>query len=344
MIESIDDLIVFLKHFHRNLLEDPSLPPEQIPNDLPEGLSKIYRELGGLVNLVQHPSPFGTQDQLIPVRQLQRVDGMVKFCWENQAVWSARCPINEKDPQVYSDRSESWNGWNVEEEFVIVCDSLNHFLTTLCLQEAICGSLNFASVNGTENILEAIIDKEKFQPLWLDGKYVDSDWLKNFYVSEDRDILIMDHGWVGSQTRPLVDIFDPSIDPKITIKMFGVDLPRRYWTKFSEWKAEWLLDEQNASIRKILIEQLGYEEICDKLGAVSSDSWQEYTLLKLDNMQITYERQKEIGREPMLLLKMTCPSTGHIHILRVPPEMTSAEAAIIWVNHGIHPDEFAIQT
>jgi hypothetical protein len=45
----------------------------------------------------------------------------------------------------------------------------------------------------------------------------------------------------------------------------------------------------------------------------------------------------------MLLLKITCPSTQHIHILRVPPEM-SAEAAITWVNHGIHPDEFAVQT
>ena len=49
-------------------------------------------------------------------------------------------------------------------------------------------------------------------------------------------------------------------------------------------------------------------------------------------------------REPLVLLKMTCPSTGHIHLLRVPPEMTSAEEAITWVNHGIHPDEFAVQT
>jgi leucine-rich repeat protein SHOC2 len=41
---------------------------------------------------------------------------------------------------------------------------------------------------------------------------------------------------------------------------------------------------------------------------------------------------------------MTCPSTGHIHLLRVPPEMQNAEAAIVWVNHGIHPDTIAIQT
>lgn len=126
--------------------------------------------------------------------------------------------------------------------------------------------------------------------------------------------------------------------------LFGVRLPRRYWTKFSEWKAEWLLDETNAEIRRTLIEQVGYEKTCDELGAIEIDSWNEYTLLKIDNIQIVYEGWREVGREPMILLKMTCPSTAHIHILRVPPDMTSAENAIVWVNHGIHPSKFAIQT
>jgi leucine-rich repeat protein SHOC2 len=61
-----------------------------------------------------------------------------------------------------------------------------------------------------------------------------------------------------------------------------------------------------------------------------------------------YDRSVEFERnldvEPIVLLKMTCPSTAHIQILRVPPEMVSAEDAIVWVNHGIHPDEFAVQT
>jgi leucine-rich repeat protein SHOC2 len=46
----------------------------------------------------------------------------------------------------------------------------------------------------------------------------------------------------------------------------------------------------------------------------------------------------------MVLLKMTCPSTGHIHILQVPPNLTNIEAAITWVNHGIHPDEITVAT
>jgi hypothetical protein len=225
-----------------------------------------------------------------------------------------------------------------------VCDSLNHFLTTFCLQEAVFGSRNRKRFRWTDNILEKL-DRENFQPLWLNGKYADGDWLYDFYISEDRDILIMDGWLIASQTRSL-DIFDPDIERKtnINIDVFDVSLPHRYWTRFSNWKAEWLLDEDNASVRQVLIDRLGYEKICDRLGAVSIDGWREYTLLKLDDMQIIYEGRDEVGREPMMLLKMTCPSTADIHILRVPPDMTSAEAAITWINHGIHPDEFAIQT
>ncbi|WP_310481392.1 hypothetical protein [Chamaesiphon sp. VAR_48_metabat_403] len=126
--------------------------------------------------------------------------------------------------------------------------------------------------------------------------------------------------------------------------LFGTNIPRRYWTGFSEWKAEWLLDEHNVEIRRRLIDRLGYEKICDKLGAIEIDSWNEYTLLKIDNIQIIYQGWREVGREPMMLLKMTCPSTAHIHILLVPPDVIKAEDAIVWVNHGIHPSKFAIQT
>ncbi len=117
------------------------------------------------------------------------------------------------------------------------------------------------------------------------------------------------------------------------------NLPRQYWTKFDKWKPEWLLYEDNVEIKRLLIKQVGYEKICTQLNAVELDNWREYTLLRIDVIERYYASE-----EPMVLLKMTCPSTGHIHILRVPPEMTSAEAAITWVNHGIHPDEFTVQT
>jgi leucine-rich repeat protein SHOC2 len=117
-----------------------------------------------------------------------------------------------------------------------------------------------------------------------------------------------------------------------TVQFLNVNLHRQYWTKFSEWEPIWILFERNAEIIRILVEHVGYERICEKLRAYPLDSWREYTLLDIN-----------FG-EPIKLLKMTCPSTAHIHILRVPPQMISAEAAITWVNHGIHPDRFSIQT
>ncbi len=129
------------------------------------------------------------------------------------------------------------------------------------------------------------------------------------------------------------------------VRFLGVCLPYRYRTNFCKWKAEWLLNEDNVEIRRALIAQLGYEKLCSELNAISIDSWREYTLLKIDNVEKIYNRKNKcIAIEPMVLLKMTCPSTKHIHVLRVPPKMTSAEDAIVWVNHGIHPDKFVIET
>jgi len=48
--------------------------------------------------------------------------------------------------------------------------------------------------------------------------------------------------------------------------------------------------------------------------------------------------------QPIHLLKMTCPSTAHIHALRVPPTLTSARAAIRWVNWDIDSEAFALET
>ncbi len=186
------------------------------------------------------------------------------------------------------------------------------------LPSNICQLVNLNNLNLSQNQLTALPDSIKLLPN-----------LTSIYLSGN----------------PLTDLSILSQLPRLTtVNFFGVDLLRRYWTKLSEWKAEWLLDEQNAELRRRLIQQIGYERMCQELQTIPVDTWREYTLLKIDNMQTVYRGWREVGREPLLLLKMTCPSTGHIHVLRVPPDMTSAEAAITWVNHGIHPDKFIVQT
>lgn len=116
----------------------------------------------------------------------------------------------------------------------------------------------------------------------------------------------------------------------------GVTLPEKYGVLHpNQWQAKWLLEEDNAELRRVLMQGIGYGRICQELEAEELDTWQEYILLKIDN---------DVDIEQIYLLKMTCPSTGFIHALRVPPDVKSAREAIRWVNWGIDPEEFSVQT
>jgi leucine-rich repeat protein SHOC2 len=170
------------------------------------------------------------------------------------------------------------------------------------------------------------------------GKLIELRWLNfegsrlNSLPESMKNMLKLES--INLEDNPRIDL-SPIRDLSIEVNIFGVDLPKRYLTKFSDWEPKWLLDEDNAEIRKVLIEHVGYDRICQKLGVIELDTWREYTLLKIEY---------GVDIEPIVLLKMICPSTGHIHILRVPPEMDGAESAITWINWGIHPNEIAIAT
>lgn len=116
----------------------------------------------------------------------------------------------------------------------------------------------------------------------------------------------------------------------------GVILPEKYGELHPhQWRSEWLLEETNAELRRVLIQGIGYARICQELEVVELDSWREYTLLLINH---------NLDLEPIHLLKMVCPSTQHLHALRVPPEVTTAREAICWANWGIDPEEFSIST
>uniref|UniRef100_UPI00403F3A8C DUF6745 domain-containing protein n=1 Tax=Microcoleus sp. OTE_8_concoct_300 TaxID=2964710 RepID=UPI00403F3A8C len=64
----------------------------------------------------------------------------------------------------------------------------------------------------------------------------------------------------------------------------------------------WILAEENAEVRRVLIEGIGYDRIIQELQAKQIDSWQEYALLQIDNADV----------EPICLLKPTF-RTLHCH-------------------------------
>jgi hypothetical protein len=139
-------------------------------------------------------------------------------------------------------------------------------------------------------------------------------------------------GLLHSEGHPAIQLRDG-----FTIYAYrGVILPEKYGKVHSkDWRPQWLLTENNAELRRVLIQGIGYSRICQELKAKEIDLWQEYKLLKIaENFDV----------EPIHLLTMTCPSTSHVHALRVPPDIKSARGAIRWVNWGIDPTKFSTQT
>lgn len=139
-----------------------------------------------------------------------------------------------------------------------------------------------------------------------------------------------DQGRIHAEARPAI-VFSGS--EFRTYAWQGVTLPERYGNlPTARWSAEWLLQEQNAELRRVLIQGLGYGRIVQELGAQEIDRWREYQLLEIPH---------GVDVEPIRLLKMTCPSTHFIHVVRVPPHLNTAKAAIQWCNWDVDPEEFA---
>jgi len=152
-----------------------------------------------------------------------------------------------------------------------------------------------------------------------------------FYLSNLPELSILELS--GNQIidfSPLIAIND------LQINWNYIDIPKKYWQTPEQWQAHWLVEEPNAELRRLLIQVIGYEKICQQLKAQQLDTWREYCLLK-----IPIEQQDE---EDIYLLKMTCPSTGYTHVIRVPPESQSCREAIEWINWSINPQDFAIET
>lgn len=134
----------------------------------------------------------------------------------------------------------------------------------------------------------------------------------------------------------------------------GLELPPYAGiTHPSRWKSEWVLLEKNAEVRRVLIQEIGYAKISQELQLEELDSWREYTLLKLpiydDYSNVpSWKRDRDLIVEEDIkstyLLKMICPSTGFIYVLRVPPDMKSAREAAAWINWEVDPATFTAET
>jgi hypothetical protein len=65
-----------------------------------------------------------------------------------------------------------------------VCESLERFLITMCLQEATFSGLNLSQP-------DRLPEADALRPLWLHGPSVDGAGTHDFYVSPDENVIVM---------------------------------------------------------------------------------------------------------------------------------------------------------
>ena len=83
---------------------------------------------------------------------------------------------------------------------------------------------------------------------------------------------------------------------------------------------EQIIKETNAEVKRVMLEQYGFENFMKNTQAAKLDSSDFGTLWKAD-----------VGDdEPLVMVQVEDPSTDRVYMLRVPPTMTRAREAVAW--------------
>lgn len=84
--------------------------------------------------------------------------------------------------------------------------------------------------------------------------------------------------------------------------------------------AQQIVDEENAEIKRVMLERYGLENLIRNLNAQKLDASDFGTLWKADIRE----------EEPLVMVEVDCPSTDRTYMLRVPPTMERARQAVAW--------------
>jgi len=88
--------------------------------------------------------------------------------------------------------------------------------------------------------------------------------------------------------------------------------------------AQDILKISNSTVRRICLEELGYGVFLSQVEHEILDKDGEYELVRVN----WHKRE-----EPIVLVKVKCPTTGAFYTLRVPPRMRKVKQAVAWTFH-----------
>jgi hypothetical protein len=124
------------------------------------------------------------------------------------------------------------------------------------------------------------------------------------------------------------------------------DFPREFISNPQSITAAGVLNEWNAQKRSVLFELMGIQRFMREANPaiIHQDveaSGNVRQLLRVELPTVIDEwTDLPIQEEPIVMLSVTCPSTGHHYMLRVPPHMQTCHQAAAWIAGFDDPERY----
>jgi hypothetical protein len=159
--------------------------------EMPDPLRRFFKFAGrwpGHNPSTPYANRFCMQDKLCAIRkkeyalELQLMDNLLVFVWENQGVWWAATERTGEDPPVWI--SENCSHRNPVREWRRLEKPLSHFLVSFVLQELMFGSEILSVAPGAlERFEESGV---KVEPVWIDGEYAWDFDRPSYFLADQR--------------------------------------------------------------------------------------------------------------------------------------------------------------
>ena len=121
----------------------------------------------------------------------------------------------------------------------------------------------------------------------------------------------------------------------VGLRWRGVTIDERIAFRPDEITAAEVLAEQNAELRRVKMERIGFDRFVEEAGPKvldrDTDPGGERQLLRVDLE----------NDEPLVVVAVSCPSTGGRYVLRVPPDTKTCRQAIAWTAGFDDPAKYA---
>lgn len=116
----------------------------------------------------------------------------------------------------------------------------------------------------------------------------------------------------------------------------GVSVPRHVIEEPSRITAREAQDQPNVEVRRIMIERMGRGRFLSEIGATVID--RDTDGRGMPRLLVHYSPDR--WSEPEAYVEVTCPSTGHVYHLRVPPDIRKCAEAVAWT-FGMSVEQYA---